>query len=590
MDVPSGVSPSILRAYAGVLRRRLAMIVVVVIACCAAALGLTLRQSPVYEASSQVLLQGSPSEQVLQSGNQAVLGLYNGGQTEVQVMRSQSVVAAVAKELGHQPRVVITSIGTTNVVNVAARAGSPTAAATDANTYARVYAENRKKQLVDDLLAASTELQTRIAQLDTDLATLQQPLVAVENQIAATTRPDALASLQAQRNNIEGQISARQSSITTRRTSYANQLDQLQLAVNLTVTGGAQVISSASEPSVPISPHPARTGAIALVIGVVLGVGLAFLFDQLDDRIRTKEHLEALSGLPTLGLVPDVPKWRRPDDPSVILEPSTSSPVAEAYRSLRTAIQFIGIESPAHVIQVTSATVADGKTTAVVELGMALAEAGKRVIIVDGDLRRPRIASIFRREDETGLTNVLLRDGSLADAVAQVPGHPQLAVLPAGPVPPNPSEMLVLRRFADLIAALRAESDYVLIDTPPVLPVADALIVSAVSEATLLVVKAERSTEKDVRRAIELLRQVDAPLVGTVFNDIRRQSGYGASYGYAYRYSYGYGYGPRTEGDRRRRWLRRRRPDAAAAPAPARPDAQGRAKRRGEKDEELTRS
>lgn len=527
------------------------MVLLVIVVSCGASLAFTLRQSPVYEATAQVLLQGRPSEQVLQGGDQALLAQNRGGQTEVEVMRSQSVRSAVAKQLGHTPKVVITQIPTTSVVDVTAQAGNPTTATQDANTYAKVYSDNRKQELVDDLLSASTQLQARIADLDTQIAAVQRPLTDLGNQLANTTKPDARLSLQSRLDSLQSEVAGRQSSVNARRTAYANQLDQLQLAVNSTVTGGAQVVSAATEPSAPVSPHPARTGAIALGIGTVLGIGLAFIFDQLDDRIRSKEQLEALTGLPNLGLLPSVRSWRRAATPNVILETANSA-AAEAYRSLRTAVQFIGIESPGQVIHVTSASAADGKTTSVVNLGAALAQAGKRVIIVDADLRRPKISRVFGIEGDLGLTNVLLGEGDLADSVVPVKDHPQLAVLSSGPVPPNPSEMLGLRRFAKLIATLRAESDYVLIDSPPVLPVADAQIVSAVAEVTLLVVKADKSAEKDVRRAIELLRQVDASLVGTIFNNIHKHHGYRSRYGYGYRYGYG------THDEKRRPWRWRR--------------------------------
>ncbi|MCA1844272.1 MAG: CpsD/CapB family tyrosine-protein kinase, partial [Actinobacteria bacterium] len=163
---------------------------------------------------------------------------------------------------------------------------------------------------------------------------------------------------------------------------------------------------------------------------------------------------------------------------------------------------------------------------------VALSSAGDRVVLVCCDLRRPRIHEFFGLSNKAGFTSVLLGELPLPVAIQAVPGHDRLTLLASGPLPPNPSELLSSRRTAEVLAALQDHADFVLIDSTPVLPVTDALVLSGRVDATLLVCAAEHTTGKDFARAVELLRQVDAPLVGTVFNGVAQES----TYGYANRY------------------------------------------------------
>jgi receptor protein-tyrosine kinase len=316
-----------------------------------------------------------------------------------------------------------------------------------------------------------------------------------------------------------------------------------------------------------VSPKPLRNGGIALGMGLVMGLGLAFLFDHLDDRIHGKVDVERASGgLTVVGLIPAVPGWRDRSFAELITIDLPNSASAEAYRSLRTSLQFLGLERETKVVQVTSSTSGEGKTTTVANLAVALADAGKRVIVVDCDLRRPRIHTFFGLDHDLGITSVLLGDTPLADAVRPAPGESRLAVLSSGPVPPNPSELLALRRFSELIDAFKAESDYVLIDSPPVLPVADARVISAVADVTFLVVTAERTSIADVQRSVEILHQVDAPLAGTILNAIPNTRRLGYRYGYDYYYGYGSKSaesGGSSKKSRKRRGLFGRRRNAA---------------------------
>jgi polysaccharide biosynthesis transport protein len=348
----------------------------------------------------------------------------------------------------------------------------------------------------------------------------------------------------AQRDSIESQISY-----------YESQLNQLRVATRLTRTGGVQLLTQATNPSVPFAPQPLRNAAIAAVLGLLLGVALAFAREHLDDTIRSKDDLETASrGLTVVGLIPAVAGWRDRSQPLVVAMNDPASPAAEAYRTLRTSVQFLRVDRPLQVVQITSAEPEEGKTTTAANLAIALARAGERVLLIECDLRRSRLHEFFGLRATPGFTSLLLGDTPVAEAVHQVEGEPRVYVLPSGPTPPNPSELLSSARAREVLTSFRANVDIVIVDSPPVLPVTDAMVLAGVVDATLVVAAAGKTSKRALARAIELLQQVNAPLIGTVLNSVRPR----AAGSYGYEYGTGYGYAMKNEAPRIRRRGRRR--------------------------------
>jgi capsular exopolysaccharide synthesis family protein len=222
---------------------------------------------------------------------------------------------------------------------------------------------------------------------------------------------------------------------------------------------------------------------------------------------------------------------------TVLAEPS--SPGAEAYRSLRTSLQFARQERRLRVILVTSPAVGDGKTSTLANLGVVFARAGERVLLVSGDLRRPKIGEFFGIDELVGLTSILLGEHTLEQALVPVPGVDRLTLLPAGPIPPNPAEVLNGDQVRDIVGRLREQFDLVLIDSPPVLPVTDAAILSQYADATLMLAAAGQTRRADLHRAAEKLDQVGATILGIVLNKVTKQTS--REYGYGYGDTYGYG-------------------------------------------------
>ncbi|MBA3268828.1 MAG: polysaccharide biosynthesis tyrosine autokinase [Acidimicrobiia bacterium] len=507
-----------LRDYLAVLRRRKWTILLCLVVVVGASLINSFLQTPIYQGRATVLLQPRSTDALFNSSTGARNDPARAVETEIQVLKSEPVRAVVREKLGVAPPVSASAVGETDVINVTATSTKPADAAKIANAYADSYIEFRRDQAIADLQAASTEIQNRVADL-------QKQIDEIDSQVNAlppgTDQTAKRASLAPQKDQL-----------ILQQGTFKERLGQLQVDVGLT-TGRAQMVTPAVAPTDPIKPTPLRSGILALVVGLVLGMALAFLRDHLDDSIKTKDDLDrAGGGLPVIGVIPAVADWKAKDAPRVVSLADSRSAATEAYRTLRTSIQFLTLDRPLRVLQITSPSAQEGKSTTISNLAVALAGMGQRVVIVCCDLRRPRIHEFFGLDNSIGLTSVLLGQEPLTVALQDVPDQPRLSLLASGPLPPNPADLLSSQRTAEVLAALQAHADIVLIDSPPVLPVTDSLILSGRVDATLLTCLAGVTTRREFSRASELLRHVGAPLVGTVLNGASE----GEPYGYYYRY------------------------------------------------------
>jgi capsular exopolysaccharide synthesis family protein len=300
-------------------------------------------------------------------------------------------------------------------------------------------------------------------------------------------------------------------------------------------------VKQAEVPEKPVSPNVPVNVALGLLVGLALGVGIAVLRETLDNRVRTEEDVAKISEKPVVGgIAYDSKASERP----LIVQVDPRSPRAESFRTLRTNLQFLDIGTGSRTFVMTSSVQSEGKSTTVANLAIALDSAGFRVILIDADLRRPRVAEYMEIEGNSGLTDVLIGRAELED-VAQPWGRGNLVVLPAGPIPPNPSELLGSRAMEELITRLEREFDYVLFDAPPLLPVTDAAILAKKASGAMIAVAAGKTHKGQLAGAVSSLENVGAPIAGFVMT-MMPIKGPGA-YGYG-RYGYGYGYGLETEG------------------------------------------
>ena len=342
----------------------------------------------------------------------------------------------------------------------------------------------------------------------------------------------------------------------TNRNLYQDLLQRLKEA---SVTAGLRssnirVVDVARIPIVPAKPNVPRNIALGFLLGLAGGVGLAFLQESLDTTVANLEELSAITALPALGTIPlqlaaNGRRKRLTAGTAAIEEQEAAGPVthvrpkseaAESYRALRTSILLSSFGAPPKVILVTSALPQEGKTTVSTNSAMVLAQKGGRVLLVDADLRRPGVARALGVRSTAGLSTVLSGVDRVEDAVVPFPQLPNLQILPAGPIPPNPVELLGSTVMKDYIARWRNEYDHIIIDTPPCLSVTDSVVLSVDADRVILVARSGQTPKAALRRASELLMQVNARVMGVVLNafNLRSADGYYYHYGskYASRY------------------------------------------------------
>ncbi|SCX30469.1 polysaccharide biosynthesis tyrosine autokinase [Mycolicibacterium fluoranthenivorans] len=285
----------------------------------------------------------------------------------------------------------------------------------------------------------------------------------------------------------------------------------------------------ASIPDAPSVPKTTRNIAVGLALGVLAGIGLAHVRDLLDNTVKDSDTLEEITGSGIVGNIP-LDKDRR-KKPAIAFD-NDNSPIAEAFRKLRTNLQFLAVDNPPRVIVLTSSVPSEGKSTTAINLALALAEADHNVVVVDGDLRRPTLHKYLDLVGAVGLSTVISGQASLDDAL-QKSSMPGLTVLTAGAVPPNPSELLGSLSARTALAELRSRFDYVIVDSTPLLAVTDAAVLAAASDGVLMMTRFGYTKREQLTHAIANLGNVSAPLLGAVFTMVPARS---AAYSYSYYY------------------------------------------------------
>jgi len=303
-------------------------------------------------------------------------------------------------------------------------------------------------------------------------------------------------------------------------------------------TSNIRVVDAAEPAQRPASPRTRSNLILAFAAGLMLAVGIAFFFDYVDNRIKNPDQMRDELGLPFLGLVPVA----FGDAPALISDARVPVAFSEAFRSLRTNVVFSSAEEGLRSLAVTSTAPSEGKTVVATNLAVAIAQTGARVLLIDADMRRARVHSVFDKPQHPGLSDFLVGRTKVSETVHATQVR-SLWVMPAGTPPPNPSELLSSKRFADLVASLGQHFDWAIIDTPPIMPVTDAAIVGHVVSGMVFVVGAEMTNRHTARRAVDQLRRGEARFVGAVLNrvDLKHQGYY---YSHYYRREYAQYYEP----------------------------------------------
>ena len=499
-----------LRDYLNIFRRRSWIVALGAALGVLGAFVLTARQTPLYQSSAVVLINQTSASEIYDplGGGSPYSYAERLAENEARFLGSGLVADAAIEALGYEAYIDVRTDDYADVLTIFATSSDPTEAQEVAQTYAETYVEVRKERFRAERLSTANKLAEQLAEVDLQLV-------------------DAGEEDRAR--------------LLTLRRDLADSLDLLSITVNLAENTGAQVIDDAQIPASPFTPRPNRNIVLGGVLGLLIGGGLVLGLEALDRSVRSREMLEALTpGAPNLAGIPAVKSARGREDLLVTVRNPTGAG-AEAFRTLRAALQYVAVDDQARVIQIASAHSAAGKTTVSANLAVALAQAGRSVAVIDADLRRPRIHQLFDVAQAPGLTSAIIGSAPLDRCIQKIPDVDggKAWVMPSGPIPPGPSELLGSKAASAIISKLAELVDYVIIDTPPVLAVADTVVLSQHVDASILVVDAKKTRRADVVEAYERLQQASAPVVGTVLNKLSRRPG-------SSRYGYGYGYGDGT--------------------------------------------
>jgi non-specific protein-tyrosine kinase len=321
-------------------------------------------------------------------------------------------------------------------------------------------------------------------------------------------------------------------------------------------TSDVILVEPASVPVSPIRPKVMQNTLLAAVVGGMLAVGLIFLIDALDNTIKDPEDVARHLGLPVLGMIA-LDEETSENDPLVTIS-KPRSPIAEGYRALRTNIQFASVDKPIKSLLVTSIAPSEGKTTVASNLGIAMAQGGRNVIMIDADLRKPKMHRRLNLPNRKGLTSLFMQPDMLLDGTVQKTDTNNLYVMTAGNLPPNPSELLSSDRMVEILKSIRNHADVVMIDTPPILAVTDAVVLSQRVDGVLIVIKTGSTKTTAAQQTVHQLRRLNANILGVVLNAVptRGSRYYYSNEYYSYREYYGEGKKSRGLFKRRRKSVR----------------------------------
>jgi len=520
--------------YANLLWRRLWLLVLLACLAGGVAFFISWQQTPVYESSTLVMVNAAPS--ALSDSYNSIITSQQLLETYATIMTTQPVLDGVQQELGLgevTASIQVQPIQNTQLLTVIVQDTDPIRAADVANSLVSVFAA----QLKADQTARYTDSKKN----------LEDQMAVIESQIQSTT-----SALNALADTPENQ--AKRVSLQTNLTQYQGSYSYVLQSYSEIRLAEAQSISTIIQkgPAVPnaspVQPQPYRSAFLAAMVGVLLAGGIIFLVEYLDDTIRDPQEIVRKWGVPILGIITRY----KTNDGSLITLKQPRAPVSEAFRSLRTNLEFAAVDTPLETILVTSPSPRDGKTTIAANLACVLAQSNRRVVAVDADLRRPQIHKSFRLTNRLGLTDQLIQSQRSVRVVnnnqpipvkEQLDGCIQdtelasLKVITSGGLPPDPSVLLGSLRMQELMVSLRDRFDCVILDTPPVLMVTDAVVLAPRVGGVIIVVKPSVTKRAGLHHVIEQLRQVNARVLGVVINnvDVKR-----SRYFYYRRYNSGY--------------------------------------------------
>lgn len=543
-------------------------------------------QTPVYLASTKVMITRSGQEQPLDVtaylyGNQ--LGL-----TYLQLLQTSAVLSAAQERLGVDltaANIDSQAIRDTSILEIKVEHTSPQLAAAIANTLVEVLIEQNENIQSGRYVMMEESLLVQKAQLEKEIASLQSQIEQAADRTLSEQEAwlvEQIASLEQEQETLNSEIDASNTLENAEENSDLEQkkarLEQVNLLLplyqqsytdllvygkevnaakgsansqlmllNTTLSLYQQLyvsvlsnlesvrmaalqnkpnvvpIEEAQVPQVPVRPKPIRNAILAGLVGVMLSGGIALLAEYLDNTIKDGDEIEKLIGFNPIGYIWEI-KTRNKGEEGLYTAKYPRSPISEAFRSLRTNIEFASVDQPIRTILITSSEPGTGKTMVAANLAIVFAQKGKRVLLMDADLRRPQVHQVLNLPNRMGLTDLLIDSRNLETSSQNIDEVDGLTVLTSGGLPPNPAELLGSLRMERLLNEIKEEKDVIIIDSPPSI-VADAQVLTARADGVILVIQPEKTRKDDIRITLELLRRANARILGIVLNRIPRKKG-----------------------------------------------------------------
>jgi capsular exopolysaccharide synthesis family protein len=477
------------------------------------------RMTPYYQSSTTVLVNAAPASKA--SDYNSVMMSEQLTSTYAQMMSKDAVLNQVAKQVGlsNPPDeikkwITVTPVRDTQLIQVVVETTDPELSAKIANSIVDVFSI----QIQD--IQTQRFSQSKSA-LETQLTDYEKQIDDMTVKISITVTSDEIDRLNEK--------------ITQYRGMYSNLLqsyEQIRLSEAQSVSTVVQVESAVANP-VPVKPKVMQNSLLAAVVGILLAAGLIFVREAFDDTIKTPDDISRKFKLPVLGVIAH--HESAPDSPIALTSPR--SPVTEAYRTLRTNLGYTSVDRKLSTIMITSAEPGEGKSTITSNLGVVMAQNGKRVIALDCDLRHPCLHTNFGLTNRQGMSTLLSQTSEATTDICNPTKEKGLYVISTGPIPPNPAEMLGSQRLQSILKWMKDTTDVILIDTPPILAVSDPVILAPSLDGVVLVVKPGKTRYGALKQAIEQLQLVNARILGVVLNDVVTR---GKAYGYYYKNYRGY--------------------------------------------------
>ena len=531
MQNPNSLSPRSLlpeldlKVYARLLWHWAWLVILCTLVAAAVAYGISSVTTPIYQASTTLLI--NQARNPTGADMQDLMLSERIGRTYAELMKRSPILAKVAEEFEVEPAVLqsaitqisVTSVRDTQLLQLSIEGTSPEVVASVAEALPRVFIEDLKSVQSERFAESKNNLQRELDTLSNEIEVTQVAIQAIND---APTAEEAV------------ELGRLRNALTQYQNNYANLLQSYE-NIRLTEVQSSDsiaVVEPAQIPTQPIRPRALTNTLLAAIVGAMLALGIIFLIEYLDDRVKTPQDLYSIVDLAVLGSIARIAnqekkgwgkrKARLTAEETLVSSIQPRHPITEAYRGIRTNLQYSSVDTNLTSLLITSATPGEGKTTTAANLAIVLAQSGRSVILVDADMRKPRQHTLFELPQSPGLTDAIVASHTPPTRYVRATNVPNLSLLTSGKVPPNPAELLGSQRMQQLIAQLHEQAEMIIFDAPPVLAVTDAQVLANQVNGVVLIIDSEQTSRATVARAVEALARTNANLLGAVLNRLVR--------------------------------------------------------------------